>query len=163
MQLQEYHIFQNKAIGAHILWEFTKQYYNISHKSVELILTMPIIPLCLNSRVVEGIKGRNFREGSLSRALTEHKDLFSGLQDRMENMATLTFESIYLASASGLIYVNPDSSTLTPSLRGLPSRLKKDLDHNKDYYEIISASKRLGAWFGQLNQAEILLYFNLRF
>ena len=92
MALLEYQIYQNRMLGAHILWEFSKSFSeNTDGKKYPLMFhMMPVLPLCLNKRVVEGIKSRRFREGSLMRAIDDNKDLFSGLQDRMEGMATLT-------------------------------------------------------------------------
>ncbi|MFD2866902.1 three component ABC system middle component [Mucilaginibacter antarcticus] len=103
--INEFEIFQNKAIGAHIIWEFSKN-YQMHHRekaSPSLVEVMPVLPLCLNKRVVSGIKERNFKGGSLLRAIDENKDLFSGLQERMEDMAPLTLQSIYIGAISGLI------------------------------------------------------------
>ena len=165
MALNEFEIFQNKLLGAHIIWEFAKNYkMHHSEKDVpSLLITMPVLPLCLNRRVVQGIKERNFRGGSLLRAINENKDLFSGLQERMENMANLTLESIYVSSVTGLITYDRDSSTIIPKATILPLKLRDNLKKNEDYNNIINASKRIGAWFAQFNQSEILLYFNLQF
>src|SRR5699024_3954896 len=97
MNLNEFDIFQNKVVGAHVLWEFSKYYqmHHIDGLHPNLMSTMPVLPLCLKRRFIENVKERKFKEGSLLRTLDENKDLFSGLQDRMEGMANLTFESIY--------------------------------------------------------------------
>jgi hypothetical protein len=124
---------------------------------------MPLLPLCLNRRVVIGIKERRFKGGSLMRALDENKDLFSGLQERMEGMATLTFESIYLASVVDLIKYDRVNSIIIPVAKSLPSKISEKMNKNHDYNDIINTARRIGAWFGVFNQAEILLYFNLQF
>ena len=165
MTLNEFDIFQNKVLGAHIIWEFTKNFQmNHSEKAFpSLLLTMPVLPLCLNKRVVTGIKERNFKGGSLLRALDENKDLFSGLQDRMENMAHLTLESIYLGSVVGLISYDRDKGLIAPLVRSLPTKIKENMSKNHEYIDIINTSRRIGSWFGLFNQSEILLYFNLKF
>ncbi|MFD2144948.1 ABC-three component system protein [Mucilaginibacter antarcticus] len=64
--INEFEIFQNKAIGAHIIWEFSKN-YQMHHRekaSPSLVEVMPVLPLCLNKRVVSGIKERNFKGGA---------------------------------------------------------------------------------------------------
>jgi hypothetical protein len=165
MALNEFEIFQNKAIGAHAIWEFSKSYkmHNSDSFSPTLLMAMPLLPLVFNRRVVNGIKERNFKEGSLLRALDENKDLFSGLQERMEDMGKLTLESIYLSAVVGLIIFDRDENIIIPKAKNLPMKLKENLDKNRDYIDIINASRRIGAWFGQFSQSEIFLYFNLQF
>lgn len=163
--LDEFDIFQNKVLGAHVIWEFSKNFQinNKEHAAPSLLITMPVIPLCFNKRVVTGIKERNFREGSLLRALEERKDLFSGLQERMESMANLTLGSVYLGAVSGLFAYDRENAIIIPVAKGLPSNIKEAIIKNYEYNDIISASRRIGAWFGLFNQSEIMLYFNLRF
>ncbi|GAB3916987.1 three component ABC system middle component [Mucilaginibacter boryungensis] len=163
--LNEFDIFQNKVLGAHVIWEFSKNFKlnNKEHAAPSLLMTMPVIPLCFNKRVVVGIKERNFREGSLLRALEERKDLFSGLQERMEGMADLTLQSVYLGSVSKLFYYDRENAIIVPIAKGLPAKVKESVIKNYEYNDIINASRRIGAWFGLFNQSEIMLYFNLRF
>jgi hypothetical protein len=165
MIVNEYNIFQNKMIGAHVIWEFAKYYrmHHIAHNCPSLMLTMPVLPLCLNKRVITRIKERNFKEGSLLKALDEHKDLFSGLQGRMEDMAELTLESIFLGSVSGLIIYERETGTISPTAKSFPNKLKQQLGGTYDYADILSASKRIGAWFSQVNISELILYFNITY
>ncbi|WP_316812573.1 three component ABC system middle component [Pedobacter heparinus] len=165
MKLNEFEIFQNKVVGAHAIWEFSK-YYQMHHVDKfcpSLICTMPVLPLCLNRRVIENVKERKFKEGSLLKTLDENKDLFSGLQDRMEGMAELTLESIYLGAVTGLFYYDRENSLIIPRMKFLPAKIKDGLNSNKDYSDIIHTSKRVGAWFSQFNHSELLFYFNLQF
>ena len=163
--LNEFEIFQNKALGAHMIWEFAKNYqmYHVDKVPPSLLLTMPVLPLCFNKRVILGIKERNFNGGSLLRTLDENKDLFSGLQERMEGMARLTLESIYLGSAVKLIEYDRQNALIIPISKTLPIKIRDSISKNYDYSDIINTSRRIGAWFGQFNQSEILLYFNLHF
>jgi hypothetical protein len=165
MIVNEYNIFQNKIIGAHIIWEFATYYrmHHIERNNPSLMLVMPVLALCLNKRVVTGIKERNFKEGSLLKALDEHKDLFSGLQERMEDMAELTLQSIFLASVSGLIIYQRETGLIIPSVKNFPSKLKQQIAGPYDYADILSASKRVGAWFSQVNISELMLYFNISY
>jgi hypothetical protein len=165
MKVNEFDIFQNKLIGAHIIWEFAK-YYRMHHEkknSPDLMLVMPVLPLCLNKRVVSGIKERNFKEGSLLKALDEHKDLFSGLQERMEDMAELTLQSIFIGSVSGLLVYQRETGIIIAGSRNFPNTLKNHIGGRYDYADILSASKRIGAWFSQVNLSELMLYFNISY
>ncbi|MDN3588072.1 DUF6521 family protein [Pedobacter aquatilis] len=165
MKVNEFDIFQNKLIGAHVIWEFSK-YYRMHHEqknSPNLMHVMPVLPLCLNKRVVSGIKERNLREGSMLKALDEHKDLFSGLQERMEEMADLTLQSIFMGSVSGLLIYQRETGLVIAGSRNFPNILKNQIGGTYDYADILSASKRIGAWFSQLNLSELMLYFNISY
>lgn len=163
MEFIEYQIYQNRILGAHIIWEFTKSFNDFSPEKLypSIYQAMPVLPLCFNSRVVEGIKSRRFREGSLLRAIEENRDLFSGLQNRMESMANITFESIYLAANARLIVLDKDEMKLISNQVSSPQKTIALLQ--EDYKDILRASKRIGSWFSQLSFAELLMYFNLRF
>lgn len=163
MPLPEYYIYQNPALGAHILWEFTKAYTeNSNPKNFPTILYLfPVLPLCLNMRVVKEIKNRNFKAGSLYKAIEENKDLFSGLQERMEDMAEITLSSLHIATKSRLLIIDIDSLTIQANHVSIPDSLLKLKNH--EYSEILSSSKRIGRWFAQLSFHELSLYFNLNF
>ena len=79
----------------------------------------------------------------------------------MRNMSSLTFNSIYIAHASGLIYFDRETMVLLPLQSNLPNKLDKQL--YKDYKDIIASSKRIGFWFSQLSMPEILMYFDINF
>ncbi|MFD2864829.1 hypothetical protein, partial [Mucilaginibacter antarcticus] len=51
---------------------------------------------------------------------------------------------------------------IVPKAKSLPEKVKGNIK-NEEYLNIINTSRRIGAWFGQFNQSEILLYFNLQF
>jgi len=170
MIFSEFQIYQNKVLGAHILWEFSKTFYinkandsNIIEEEMfpSLFHLLPVLPLCFNARVVEGIRSRNLKEGSIIRALDESKDLFSGLQARMESLTKVTFESIYIAHTSTLIVFDRERMIAVPNLINLPNRLEKKL--HKDYKDMLAASRRIGYWFSKLSMSEILMYFNISF
>jgi hypothetical protein len=165
MALLEYQIYQNRLLGAHVIWEFTKSFSEHSKdqdsKYPTIYQALPVLPLCLNKRVVEGIKARLFKEGSLLRAIHENRDLFSGLQERMESMATLTFGSIYIASQGGLIIYDREQALLIANSFTVPSKITDKL--YEDYKDILKASRRLGSWFSQLSTEEISMYFNINY
>jgi hypothetical protein len=165
MALPEYQIYQNRVLGAHIIWEFTKSFTehskNKEAKYPTLYQVLPVLPLCLNKRVVEGIKSRSFREGSLLRAIHDNRDLFSGLQDRMESMATMTLQSIFLATQSRLIVYDKEQFLLIANSLSVPNKVIDKL--YEDYKDILKASRRLGSWFSQFTMEEIEMYFNINY
>ena len=165
MALLEYQIYQNRLLGAHIIWEFAKSFdehsKEIEKKYPNIYHVLPVLPLCLNKRVVDGIKSRLFKEGSLLRAINENKDLFSGLQDRMESMASITFGSIYIATKARLIVFDKEQMLLIPNSSSIPSKITDKL--YEDYKDLLKASRRVGSWFSQLTVEEISMYFNINY
>lgn len=161
MRLLEYDIYQNKVLGAHLLLEFTKAYrdqsVNLNYPSIYHLL--PVLPLCFNRRVAEGIKARNFRQGSLARAIGENKDIFSGLQERMIDMTQTTFESLYIGISAGLLVLDKSEMLILPISNNPPDKIMKNLQ--EDYKDMLSVARRLGAWFSQLNFQEICMYFDI--
>lgn len=158
--LNDYNIYQNHAIGAHALWEFCKSYqeYQQDKKAPILLLTMPVLPIVFNKRATDSIKNRNFKEGSLFKTITENKDIYSGLQERMENSIDVTFKSINIAVAANLIIYNRETTELIVNSKSEPQKIV-----HADYKDIILSSKRIGAWFAQLNLQEITTFFNITF
>lgn len=158
--INDYNIFQNHAIGAHALWEFCKSYqeFHQDNKAPILLLTLPVLAIVFNKRATDSIKHRNLKEGSLFKTITENKDIYSGLQERMENSLELTLKSINVATAANLIIYNRETTELIINSRSEPQKIV-----HPDYKDIILASKRIGAWFAQLNLQEITIFFNIKF
>lgn len=161
--MNEFQIFQNKILSAHLIWEFAKSYedYNYNKAQPDIFYTLPVLPICLNARAVKTIKERRLREGSLLKVIDEQKDIFAGLQERMQNMAQHTLESIYLAVATNLIQFDKESLTIIPSKKNVPTKVLKSL--GPDYLDLLSTSKRLGAWTANMNISELSLYFNITY
>ena len=156
--MNEFKIFQNKLLAAHIIWEFAKSYeeHNPNKQPPNLLLALPVLPICLNIRSVNAIKDRNYKEGSLFKVIEEERDIFSGLQARMENMARLTLESIYLAAVSNLILFDRETFDIIALKKNIPDKINKSLV--KDYQDLLSSSRRLGSWFSNMNISEISLH-----
>lgn len=158
--ISDYGIYQNNLIGAHAIWEFAKYYeeYHPERQSPVFLLTLPVLPIVFNRRATDQIKSRFFKEGSLFKTITENKDIYSGLQQRMEQTFDLTLKSIYLASAARLVLFDKDNSQVIANYS-----TEINIKLHRDYGDIIACSRRIGAWFGQLNLNEIQDYFNIKF
>lgn len=158
--VSDYNIFQNHLIGAHALWAFCKSYQenSLNRESPPLLLLFPVLPTVFNKRSRDAIKSRNFKEGSLYRALTDQKDLFSGLNDRIKDTTDITFQSLFMASSAGLVIYDKETTSV------YASRKAELLDtYHGDYSDILQASKRIGAWYGKLSIQEIIDLFDLNF
>lgn len=158
--IYDYNIYQNYAIGAHVLWEFSRTYqeFHTKKSSPTLLITLPVLPLVFNKRATDAIKNRSYKEGSLYKTITENKDIYSGLQERMENSVDLTFKSINIAIASKLLIYDHNTTQLIVNSKYEPQKIV-----HADYKDIILATKRIGAWYAQLNFQEITTLFNITF
>lgn len=159
-RLDSFNIIQNNVLGAHALWQFCRYYHEYHpEKNYPLVLhTLPVLPIVFNERARDRIKNRAFKEGSLLIVINETRDVYSGLQDRMEEMADLTFASISNGVAFKLLDYDRKTSMLIPRAATFPEN-----EMTKEYRDILSSSRRIGAWFGQLTFIEIKTYFNIVF
>jgi hypothetical protein len=158
--ISDYSIFQNNILGAHAIWEFSKYYEEHSpEKSYPLlILALPVLPIVFNKRATDCIKTRFMKEGSLMKTISENKDIYSGLQERMELCLDLTFKSINMATSSGLILYDKETTRLIPNRKS-----ELQIKRYEDYIDILAAARRIGAWFATLTFQEICDYFNIKF
>lgn len=158
--MDDYSIYQNKLLGAHAIWEFSKFYqqFEENNKPPKLILSLPVLPIVFNKRAMNIIKNKKFKEGSLIKTISENKDIYVGLQERMEDIADITLSSIYIATAANLIMYDRETTNLVPN-----SSVQPKIEKYEDYSDIISSSKRIGAWFAQLNTYEIMELFQIHF
>lgn len=158
--MDDYSIYQNQLLGAHAIWEFSKFYqeYEEKNQPPQLLLSLPVLPIVFNKRAMNAIKSKKYKEGSLIKTINENKDIYIGLQERMEDTADITLHSIQIATSAGLILYDPETTCLIPN-----SNIVVKKTQYEDYADIISSSKRIGAWFAQLNIYEIMELFKIRF
>lgn len=162
MNINDFEIIQNEVLGAHALLEFINYYnqYHEDHSYPELMLCVPVLPIVFHKRSVTLINNRNYKEGSLYRVINECRDINAGLQERMEFMGKKTLKSVNLLLASNLIKYDWETTKLVSNGINFPAH---KFSINENYKNIISSSKRLGAWFAQLNYQQITTYFNIEF
>lgn len=156
----EFELMQNHILGAHALREFVRFYETVHADKIgpSLFLIMPVLPLVFNRTSTRSISNRHFIEGSIYKALREDKTLFVGLQSRMEKMATQTMNSLYMASSLGLLEYDPLTTKVTLAYSGNPSQ-----NFSEDYSIIIKSARRLGSWFAQMSESDIIETFRIHF
>ena len=98
------------------------------------------------------------KEGSLIKTITENKDIYSGLQERMELSSDLTFKSVYMAVSANILIYDRETTQLIPNRKSEPQ-----IKNYEDYVDIMASSRRIGAWFAKLSVQEITQYFNIKF
>lgn len=155
--MDEYEIMQNRALGAHILHTFLKEYTGEKYgRKIHISMIMPIIPIALNRHSRNAIYRRRLSKGSLMTVLSEDNSAFLGTQDRMEEMADLTLKSLGLAFSFGNIRIEKNTGMLSLGDENITGDYRSE-----NYTEILGASRRLGLWFSELTEKEIINYFNL--
>lgn len=150
----EHVVIQNPVLGASALWSFCKEYVEYGGEAgASLPKVMLVLPIVLHKQSAQYIR-RIQRKSGLIKALAEHPDLVLNLQERLERFSTLTLTSLELACLSSLLVVDRTREwpLYLPQRKTMPTALLPVAD---DVKAIISASKRLGAWFSQVEVASL--------
>lgn len=161
-QLNEFEIIQNAAIGAHALYAFTQRYIQAEEekKGPLLPFMFPILPIVFTKEYTKQISSRNFKIGSFYKVMTSDNSFFINIVPKMQELSETTFKAIELGfSAKILVYDNENARIYS----GKNVNIIKASNLSKSYSDIIKTSQRLGSWFAQLKDDEIVSYFNLNF
>ena len=132
--MNEFDIVQNRTVGAHSLYEFVVWFEKNSKTKQG-----PILQFLIN-------------------VLSEDKTVFNTLQENMMRMSDQTFQSLDLAFSAKLLTIDQSHNCIASLPSNIPSQKL-----NKDYLEILGASKRLGYWFAKFTPEQISNYFNITF
>lgn len=161
-QLNAFEIIQNAAIGAHALYAFTRRYEqaDIDRKGLLLPFMFPVLPIVFTKEYSEQISSRNFKIGSFYKVITSDNSFFINIVLKMQELSETTFKAMELGFSSQiLIYDNENARIYS----GKNVSILKQSNLSKSYSDIIKTSQRLGSWFAQLKDDEIMSYFNLNF
>lgn len=157
--LDEYDIVQNVSLASLAIWSFSAKYYttNEEEKGIDLQVLMMILPILFNEALVNSIYRRNFKKGFFS-VLNDNRSFYIGLQERMENMSTLTLRSINVCISSKLLMYDSESYSFIPVRTTVPK-----YKGHEDIKKIFAASERLGYWFATIEFSEICTLLKVRF
>ncbi len=158
----EYSIVQNSLLGTHALYEFTTSYQNKdeSGMGIKLPLCFILLPIVFNKEYTNEIYRKNYSRGSFIKVLNSKELLFEGIQKRMEDLAPTTFRSLNIGFDSNLLLYDTQTRRIAINKKQRISYSKKS---DRGYQKIILASKRLGAWFAQIEEEQILSYLHIQF
>lgn len=150
-QLNEVSIIQNPALGAYLLWRFSREYFLTSAKAPNFLTLFLILPLVLHESTLKVINSTNISSGLslLSNKLASQK-LLMPIHTRVLSLRLLTLESISLACQKELLTVDHTAANVYPKTSKTPS--PKQLERIKP---LINGADKLGHWFAQLNLREI--------
>jgi hypothetical protein len=159
----EQRIVHSAAFGASTVFCFVSQYAKARepNQGPELPLLHIVLPLAFHRPSANAIERCNYA-GGLLRALDRAPDLAAGLSARVQDLSRMTWASINLACASGLLSVEPTPTwpVFLPARESLPRDLRPSETHLKAVH---SAARRLGHWTAQETREAIWAYLDLRF
>ena len=127
-QLHEFDVVQNLAIGAVGIFYFANEFYKKTGelRGPDIALCMLILPLIFNRNFVKSAHRRGF-SGGLYKVVNEDMAIFSGLQERMEKMQSISIRSINLCFTSRLLTMDMVTYEILPIRSKLPKFLSKDI------------------------------------
>jgi hypothetical protein len=139
----EYQIVQNPALGSIAIWHFVDTFSRSKELNVgaPIPLTTCVLPIVFHKESVDLLFNRRF-EGGLLNARAFDRTLGVGLQERIVDMIPLSFASLNVGIASGLLTVDEENMTVVPGpLSAKPFRGALNVAR------IVHTARRLGYWF----------------
>lgn len=163
---KEIRAIQNPALGALLLWRFSKGYEKGSENqaSSPLPLLFLVMPILLHPQMSEFVRstqeasGLRAFAGKFTTSKESKNDLLLSINKRAIRMRHLTLKSLTIAIATHLITVVHEEGTVL-SLNGtFPiSRLPKTI------VTLVTSAEKLGIWFSLLSLHEISIILKVRF
>lgn len=160
---KEFEIVQNPAIGAYILWNFSRGYFQSNCKFVPIQLFFIVLPIIFRSDLVEIISStqkqsglRYFADKFLTTKILKN-DMVSHIHIVSEKKKNLTLESLKIAIYANLISIDIESGAafpLTTSEKKLETLETKKLG---------KAAEKLGIWCSRLTLHEVSQILKVRF
>ncbi len=161
---KEFEISQNLAFCTHLLHHFLKSYCEEkkTEKQMTLHLFFPILPLVLHGEIAESFSKKQMTasRAGFYKAVDENVLFIPQVQRRMELYALRTFQSINLGFKTGLFGFNKEENKVV-LLKN--SNIIPHARFTYEYQTKLSASRRLGVWFAQTTEEEILSYLKINF
>lgn len=160
---REIELMQNSALGAVLLWRFTKAHAeaNSLKTGPALPLTFLVLPLLWHSGTAEQLtctrtsSGLRLFAGKFNDRNGTH-DVLLAVQDRAIRWREKTAASLRVAYSTGLIAL-ADNGCLQPRFIG------PEPDQNRTVAAMVDSADKLGVWFSSLSLDEISLILHVRF
>jgi hypothetical protein len=155
---------QNPALGAGLVWRFACGYVSNhpTHAPVPLPLVFLVLPIVLHKQTEAMLESTQKASGlrvfaaKFGRAENSKQDILLSIHDRILALRQLSMESVRLAFASRLLYLNIASLiplSETPAVSGIP----------RDVRTLMNCAEKLGGWCGLLTMHEIAFTLKVRF
>ena len=155
---------QNPALGAGLVWRFACGYVSShpTHAATPLPLLFVVLPITLHEKTEEFVNTTQMPSGlrvfaaKFGKVENSKQDLLLAVHDRMLALRDLSLESVRLALASRLLYLDVASViplSQTRAVAGIPAEVKR----------LMRTAEKLGGWCGLLTMHEIATTLKVRF
>ena len=157
---KEVYYVQNPAIGAAVLWRFICGYYKKERQAVPFPLLFVVLPIIFREDLRAVITSTQKRSGlsKVSEKMFKEKttnELYT-INNAAIDLRQLTFDSIRIGIACGLLTVNNDTALVYPLVE---TNKRLSVDVNK----LLDAAEKLGNWCSEMTLIEVCKWLKGRF
>lgn len=158
--LFEQRVIQNTGLAAETIWQVVHETYEARNRTegVPLVLVFLVLPLAFHQRTATTLAAKT-QPGALYKALADDREITVGLQARMQAMSERTFHALSIGFHTGLLQLDQDHHRQI-----LPGRKTPPVAHvTTEVKTILSAAKRIGHAFAEMNVVQLSTHLNIRF
>lgn len=160
---KEFENVQNPALGAYILWNFSRGYYEYNSSFIPFQLLFCVLPIIFRADLVDIITStqrqsglRYFADKFLTTKVLKN-DMVSHIHKSSENTKYRTLESLKIAINANLISLDVESGLVFPittsEKKNEPASVKR----------LGKAAEKLGNWCARVTMHEISQILKVRF
>lgn len=160
---KEFENVQNPALGAYILWNFSRGYYEYNSSFIPFQLFFIVLPIIFRADLVDIISStqkksglRYFADKFLTTKVLKN-DMISHIHKASEETKVLTLESLQIAIHADLISIDVESGLVFP----ITTSEKKN--ESAAVKRLGKAAEKLGNWCARLTMHEISQILKVRF
>ncbi len=160
---KEFENVQNPALGAYVIWNFSRGYYEHNTSFIPFQLLFIVLPIIFRADLVDLIvttqkqSGLRYFADKFMRTEVLKNDMISHLHKASEDSKIVSLESIQIAIHSNLISIDSDSGLVFP----VTTAEKKNVPDSVKRFG--KAAERLGSWCARLTMHEISQILKVRF
>ena len=149
------------AIGAFLLWNFTKGYYHAKGDAPVALLHFMALPILTNKDLIAPVNNHRSNLQSYVRHFENNKesDILLTIHERASTSRHHTLSSINIAISTGLLVWDVEDGKLYA--RETVKRAGKGKGLKQSYKTIGNKSELLGKWFAEHSTATIATYLKV--
>lgn len=160
---KEFENVQNPALGAFVIWNFSRGYYEYNSSFIPFQLFFVVLPIIFRADLVDIIAStqkqsglRYFADKFLTTKLLKN-DMVSHIHKASEGTKLLTLESLQIAIHANLISIDAESGML------FPITISEKKGESTSVKRLGKAAEKLGNWCARLTMHEISQILKVRF
>lgn len=142
----------NPAFCSVVIYEFVAGYQSEAGRPLDLPLVFFALPVSLHAQSRAAMQRTNVRTGVQS-WLSDHPQVRLGLKTRINQTATYTREALIFGCSVGLLEIQ--GTRVGIGRQNLSKARALPLDDERKH--IFANSRKLGRWFGRVDDARTLL------